>query len=349
MNPLRRWYPLISRLRPYLRRSNRLAAGAERSWQLAPEQQVSVPAAIFEPDDLQRITGVTADDTIAEQLRRTQGGTAVHGATVAYEVHDAVIARGHVFTRKVYYPVSGEPAPLLARAPESHLESAVLTTTPYGIRYFGHWMCDDLPLHLAARDVGTPLSVFAQASPQQRDYLRLLGLAGDFVRDASIERLVILDDTGQNAYKQARLRRLRELALAYRDPEPLPGVMLLRGAAGANKALRNEDEIADLLRKRGFRVVDPTRTDAAELLRLCSGVRIILGVEGSQLTNGLLWMANGGTLVALQPPQRFCMVLKDWCDAIGTGYAFIVGYADGAAGFRIDPAALQRLLDRLPP
>jgi len=340
-------YPTLSRLRPYLRRPVAFATGAARSWQLSPAQRVDAPPALFDPADLQRITGVTADDTIPEQVGRAQGGPTSHGPTVAYELHDAVIANGHVFTAEVYYRLSNAKVPLLARAEAPRLAEAVLATTPYGIRYFGHWMGDDLPLHLAARDLGTPLSVLANPSPQQRDYLRLLGLAADVTCDAYVDRLVILDDTAQNTYKQQRFRRLRERALPYRRAEPVPGVMLLRGAAGANRALINENEIADLARDRGFLVLDPTRIDAEQLVRACSGVQIVLGVEGSQLLNGLLWMAAGGTVVALQPPQRFCVVMKDWCDAIGTVYAFVIGHATDS-GFRIDPDALQRLLDRLP-
>jgi hypothetical protein len=348
MTSLRRIYPALARLRPYLRRSNRLATGAARSWLLAPAQEAKVPPAIFEAGDLQRITGVTEDDTIAGQIRLAQGGAVSHGATVAYELRDAVIAGGHVFAREVYYPLGSAKVPMLARADAPHLAEAVLATTPYGVRYFGHWMGDDLPLQLAARDLGTPLSVLANPSPQQQAYLRLLGLTGEVFRDAAVDRLVVLDDTGQNSYKQARIRSLHGLAQPCGGGDPVPGVMLLRGEAGANKHLVNESQIADVARRRGFTVLDPTRTDAEQLVRICNGAKIVLGVEGSQLMNGLLWMDAGGTLVTLQPPQRFCMVLKDWCDAIGTGYAFIVGQASGGNSFRVDPDALQRLLDGLP-
>jgi len=173
-------------------------------------------------------------------------------------------------------------------------------------------------------------------------------MTAEVIEDANVDRLVIIDDTGQNAYKRERLLRLRALAKPYGSANPAPGVMLLRGQGGANRKLVNESEIADLARDRGFTVLDPAITDAEEILRVCTGVKIVLGVEGSQLTNGMLWMDARGTLVALQPPQRFCVVLKDWCDAIGSRYAFVVGHESGPTEFSIDPDGVRRLLDRLP-
>jgi len=314
---------------------------------VSPAEQTEVAAAIFDPADIERITGVTADDTITEQIRRTQACTAHHSATVAYELRDVVIANGHVFTHKVYYRLGDQPAPLIARSDIPHLTDGVLATTPYGIRYFGHWMGDDLPLHLAARDLGRPLSVLSEPTARQQELLKLLGFGTDAIQDAYVDRLVIVDDSGQNSYKRERLARLRALATPYARAKPALGVMLLRGQAGANRNLGNETEIADVARDRGLIVLDPARTGAEEILRACTGARIVLGVEGSQLTNGMLWMDTKGALVALQPPERFCMVLKDWCDAMGTRFAFVVGHQTSPREFRIDPDALRRLLDRL--
>jgi capsular polysaccharide biosynthesis protein len=347
MSIFKHLYPVLSRLRPHLGKSNQLQLGASRSWIVSPPERTQVPSAIFDPTDIERITGVTADDTIAGQVQRAQGGTASHGATTAYELRNAVIANGHVFTRKVYYRLGTRAAPWVApRMPQ--ISEGVLATTDYGIRYFGHWMGDDLPLHLAARDLGRPLSVLSNPTARQRDFLKLLELNADVVEDASVNRLVVLDDAGQNAYKRERIARLRVLASIYRSANPVPGVMLLRGESGAHRKLVNESEIADIARRRGFVVLDPACTDSGAILRLCAGVKIVLGVEGSQLTNGLLWMHAQGVLVSLQPPQRFCMVLKDWCDAIGTRYAFVVGHECGPSEFRIEPDAFQHLLDRLP-
>jgi capsular polysaccharide biosynthesis protein len=347
MGLIKRLYPALSRVRPYLHKTNEFKNGASRSWTVSPAEQTQVPPAIFDPADIDRITGVTADDTIDEQIQRTQACTAHHGATVAYELRDAVIASGHVFTNKVYYRLGYQPAPLIARSNIPHLSDGVLATTPYGIRYFGHWMGDDLPLHLAARDLGRPLSVLSEPTAQQRAFLRILNINAEEVQNAHVDRLVIVEDSGQNSYKRERLARLRACAKPYGRVKPAAGVMLLRGQAGANRNLINETEIADLVSHRGLIVLDPARTDAEELLRACTGVRIVLGVEGSQLTNGLLWMDARGALVALQPPQRFCMVLKDWCDAIGTRYAFIVGHQRGQDDFYIEPDAVRRLLERL--
>ena len=84
MSLTKRLNPALSRLRAYLRKTNEFKEGASRSWTVSPAEQTEAAAAIFDPSDIRRITGVAADDTIAEQIRRTQAGTANHGATVAY-------------------------------------------------------------------------------------------------------------------------------------------------------------------------------------------------------------------------------------------------------------------------
>jgi hypothetical protein len=348
MSALRRWDPLLSRLRPWLGKANTVQAGAIRQWELSPAEEGVAPPALFDPADLERIHGVAPDSgTLAGELQRARGGPVLHFPTTAYELRDATLVAGHLFTREVYCKLADTSAPWRSKAGLREHGDAVLASSHYGVKYFGHWMNDDLPKLLAARELGGPVSTLIHPTQGQRDYIRLLGLETETLTDAQFRRLIVIDDVGQNAYKRRRIATLRSMAEAHAGSAPAPGVMLLRGTSGLRRVLLNEHEVADIARARGFHVIDPAVVDGATLLRLCVGARIVFGVEGSQLTNGVMWMAAAGTAVVIQPPSRFTMVLKAHCDAIGIRYAFIVGDPSGDADFRVDTGALQRLLDRV--
>lgn len=336
--------PFLSRLRPRLGLPNAYTQVASRSWQVAPESHSVAPAAIYDPGELARITGGSPDRSKDEELASIHGGPRHHAPTRAFEFRNAVLAQGHLFTNRMCYPLSARRLPVVARQIDAEYDEAVLVSSPYGLKYFGHWMRDDLSRVLAARDIGRPVSVLARPTPSQQGYLDLLELNTDVAENAFFRRIVVLEDYGQNAFKLARFLRLREIAARVAPPTAARGVMLLRGPVGERRQLENEAEVAEAVAARGFRVLDSTRASAREMMEACREAPIILGVEGSQLSNGLLWMSRRGAALVLQPPQRFVSVLKDYCDTMGIGYAFVVGHATADGGFRIDLAALLRMI-----
>jgi hypothetical protein len=84
-----------------------------------------------------------------------------------------------------------------------------------------------------------------------------------------------------------------------------------------------------------------------EIARACAGARIVLGVEGSQISHALFGMEERGAIVALVPPYRYINHYKDVADCFGTmRYGSMTG-TGVAGGFRIDPDELLRLLERV--
>jgi capsular polysaccharide biosynthesis protein len=125
-------------------------------------------------------------------------------------------------------------------------------------------------------------------------------------------------------------------------------VFILRGGTGEKRLLRNEIELAEHLRdKRGFRILDPEKTDVPTIIASCAGAQTVVGVEGSQLIHGILTLQRGGSLLTLQPPNRFVKVYKDLTDRDGQNFGFVVGHAEGKS-FRIDPVEVERTLDLFP-
>jgi hypothetical protein len=168
------------------------------------------------------------------------------------------------------------------------------------------------------------------------------------VRDAFFRELVIFDDLCQNRNKHLRFRAMGEKLLSHVEYNEHPGVFILRGGTGELRLLRNELELAEYLRvRRGFRVIDPAKSDVPTIVAACAGARTVIGIEGSHLIHGVNVLQPGGSLLVLQPPNRFLCFFKYLTDRDHQNFAFVVGSPDGD-GFRIDPEEVERTLDLLP-
>jgi capsular polysaccharide biosynthesis protein len=164
---------------------------------------------------------------------------------------------------------------------------------------------------------------------------------------AHFRRLIWIDNVAQNSYRAQQYRELRRRIRQQTTPVNGRRVMLHRGHSGVHRVLVNEEELEDMLAKRGFEIVDPAKLNAREVAQACAGARIALCVEGAQLTHAFLAMAERGAIVAMIPPYRYINHYKDLTDCISTmRYGSITGTAV-AGGFRIDPGELLRLIDRV--
>jgi hypothetical protein len=322
-----------------------VAAAARRSWIVHPAERARRPRALFLDGHLDRVEAFQEETTREAERARVLGGVVEHAAVRVHELPGAILAGGSVYAGGARVPLA--PGSLLDavshRAPVV-LDRAAVDCTWVGNRYFGHWLTDDCTLHLLARDLAPPIGVERAAYLQEEGYLRLLGLRSWKLSGARIGALLVFEDFAQGSHKRARYERLRAALAAHAGPRPAAGVYLRRGASGVHRPLANEVEIEARLARRGFAVVDPEATSAEELVRACAGAASVVAVEGSALAHGVLTVAPGGALVALQPPWRFNNVVKDYADCLGLRYAFTVGMRV-EEGFRIDPDDLDRTLD----
>jgi hypothetical protein len=83
------------------------------------------------------------------------------------------------------------------------------------------------------------------------------------------------------------------------------------------------------------------------IVAACAGARTVIGIEGSQLIHGVNLLQPGGSLLILQPPDRFVCFFKYLTDRDQQNFGFVVGTPDGE-GFRIDPDEVERTLDLFP-
>lgn len=339
--------PTLNRIARRLGLSRTYAQLSERSWTLAQGCTRVEPPSLFDEADLQRITGYGVDGSPEVEALRMRGGPTEHGPARAYLLRDVRLMNGHLFRAGMTLHLRDARTPWIGERPEAVRDHAVLACTQYGCRFFGHWLADDLPLRLAAQELGTPIACKQALTPHQHEYASRLGLEVDAIGPTHFRELIVIDDRGQNADRRERMQTLRERlhggALAKRHA----GVMLWRGSTGHARQLTNEAAVAQRLRERGFTIVRPEEQSFDELAEACAGARVVVGVEGSQLAHGLYGVAPAGAVVALQPPHRFGNVFKVYADNLGLRYGFVVGHAEPGGSFRIDVDQLDRLLDRI--
>ncbi len=343
---MNRLTPLAGRIGQRLFRDPHVRRAAARSWTHSDGGESTSPPSQFEASDLGKLHG-SPDD-----LAVVHGGATTHYPTRVHELRNAVIADGHLFTRTFHYPMGSRRAPLIARkAAQRHFESALLCSNLYSPTVYGHWIHDGLPLVLLAREMGeTPVSSGDVLTPNQQQWLDLLGLHHDTVVDATFDRLLFVEDIGHTESKLARYRALRALGQARRDPQRCArrGVYLHRGTTGNPRVLANEDDLADIARSRGLEVLRmDTSPSSQEFLDRCFDTPLVVGNEGSHLVNAFPWMSPRATMLAMFPPWHFVLILKGLCDALGASFSFIIGDEAGPKAYRVDVDAFTRRLDTL--
>jgi hypothetical protein len=331
-----------------LRKSARtLESVAVKSWEIAPAEPSVAPRAFFLPGQLERVTGWAFTDEHPREVM--EGGAGTHGATCAFLLRDVWLIDGTLYkedARAWLAPRSGWHRQFSV---EQEIDRGAIYSTARGIQYFGQWLLADCVTYPLARAEGLPVTTAQPVSAHLLAYESCYGMVPHRTRGAFIRELVIFDDLGQNRNKHLRARTMREQLLAGVDARPHPGVFILRGRAGELRLLSNELELAEQLRvQRGYRVIDPMVMDLPAIIAACAGAKVVIGVEGSQLMHGIAALGPGGTLVTLQPPNRFCPNYKHLTDRDHQHFAFVVGQTQGESFF-IDPDEMERTLDLLPP
>lgn len=336
----------LLRTRLFRNPSRPLQTVAERSWEIAPSETTISPPAYFLPNQLDRVTGWKFAD---EHPRRAmEGGSVTHSATRGYLLKDVWLIDGSLYkddARSWLLPKSTLWPQVRV---DYEIERGALYCTAMGNKYFGQWLMDDCATYPLASSEGIPVTTAQAISFHTAGYEDWLGMKPHRLHNAFFRELVIFDDFGQNRNKHMRFRSMSSQLLSHVNVSPHPGVFLLRGSAGELRPMLNEIEIAEHLRdQRGFRILDPLKADVAEIVATCAGARTIAGIEGSGLMHGILALQPGGSILTLQPPNRFVRGYKDQADRDGQHFGFVVGHAENE-GFRIDSEELERTLDLFP-
>ena len=317
---------------------------ATRTWQIAPAETTTLPPAFFLPGQLERVTGYQfAND---DYCREMHGGYEInHAPTMGYLIKQALLVDGVLLKKdsSTFLTPRCRLAPSIVIS--SEIERGALYGTWGGLRYFGQWLIDDCVTYSMACDEGIPITVAQQISDHTATYEHLLDMEPCRVNGAFFHELIVFDDYGQNRHKSARFRALTDKLSKKIGITPHAGVFVLRGKSGTRRVLRNELELAEHLRMtRGFRIVDPMSNSVSDILSACSGSQVVVGVEGSHLVHAVMMLSPGSSLLTIQPPFRFCTVLKDVANRDGLKFGFVIGQAV-ENDFIVEPDEVEQTLD----
>ena len=337
-----------------------LQSQAVKTWEIYPGDTSIAPPAFFLPNQLERVTGWEEKLFYPhEHPRRTMEGVGrvEHGPTKGYLLKDVWLIDGTLYKGNAKSWLSPGSGWLPKIRVENEIDRGALYCTAGGIKWFGTWLMDDCLTYRLACEEGVPVT--ALPSPNNVStarhgilhtpgYENWLDMRPVYLRNAFFRELVIFDDLCQNRHKHRRFREMGEKLLSHVTVCSHPGVFILRGGTGELRLLRNEMELAERLRdRRGFRILNAATSDVSTIVATCAGARTVIGVEGSQLIHGVNVLPPGGSLLVLQPPNRFICFFKYLTDRDQQNFGFVVGTPEGN-GFRIDPDEVERTLDLFP-
>jgi hypothetical protein len=316
------------------------------SWIVEPALKQRVQPSIYLPSDLSRVTGAIEFSNLQREMEYLTAEVRDHAATVAYRLRNVAVVDGGLYSGRWRERLMSRERAEPGIGPEKRMTSGVVASSWCGNHFFGHWITDDLTLHLAAEEIGHPFILKRKAYLHEPEYRRLLNIWCDQVACTRFDEVVVLRDFGQNEYKRRRYEILRNrLKMQFRMPGERR-VLLRRGSLGVSREIVNNSEFESFLSARGFSIVDPEKLTPSEIVEQTMGAEVVIGVEGSQIPHALLTMADKGVLCCLQPPFRFVNTFKGYTDCLGMRYAMLVGHA-APGGFRIDLNELGRLLDKI--
>ena len=228
------------------------------------------------------------------------------------------------------------------------LEVANLVTTWSGSRWFGSLLLDDFPLELLPEDTENNLRIPTKTFHHENAYRDRLKISTSiFCQRASVNKLRIFNDPTINSHKANRYKILRQRLTPNQQDKKTGSykhVYLKRGTTGETRILKNERAIELFLQKQGFKTIDTANLDANEIINYTLGAMIVIGIEGSHLSHAIFTMAANGTLVVLQPPDRFAMVYKEFTDCLNMRFAFVVGN-DDEEGFSVSTDQIDKVLE----
>lgn len=321
---------------------------AEEVWTLEPGEEHAYPAAIFLPGQLDRIERTVFDDHPATLHAFTSGDSRDLGPTLAARFRDVTLFDGVLYKGSAVHHLRARQR----RLPLTRISGPDLSGSLYdswiGLRYFGNWLMDDCETYRLAEQVGRPVTIRPDSSGHRADYEARLSMAPQRVQSAHFDELVLFRDLSNNAGRRARAADRRRRLTTGVDVTPHPGVFLLRGSTGDPRLLKNESALAERLwERRGIAAFNAETRDVEGLIKACAGARLVIGVEGSQLTHALAAMAPGGTMVGLFPPDRVTAAMKLMTDRLDMHFALVIG-AGGADGFTVDADEVEATLDLLP-
>lgn len=230
---------------------------------------------------------------------------------------------------------------------------------------YGHWLIESLPRLEAVKQKfgldGLTYVVSENASPEMRtvyvDSLAMMGVNPD--------RIILLPDETRRisdviyptpltiqpwVKSPAVIRILEDLRNKNRlRHTAAPERIFVSRNGWRNRRLLNEDMVFQVLKRRGYVIIQPETLNFAEQISTFSMARLVIGTLGAALSN-IVFSQDGVKLLTLAPEQMGDDFFWDLVSLKNGHYTSIHGLSDEPSrgmhsDFRIDIATLEKELD----
>ena len=325
--------------------------------ELHPAEKIAGTPCIALPGQYERVSKGAFNIEIAEEIAQLKGARREIGPTVRYVLDNVLLSHGIIQARgrRMLFNSTINFGPI--QSPWAEYDEAVLRSSYVGCYFFGHWLADDCTTHLLAQQLGTPMSMPTPPWPNRAGYLALFGQSYIELGRARVRRLVLYNDIAHNEHKASRFRALRARVASNNESRAAGRIIyLMRGRGGAppvgsaayqssaGRRLLNEVEIVESLMRRGVIIVRPEMLTVPQLIAELLGARIVIGLEGSQLSHVLFTLHDKGGMLAIQPPDRLYNGYMDAVNVLGMRYGIVVG-EQRQSGFHLPLGDLLRTID----
>ncbi|WP_079603702.1 glycosyltransferase 61 family protein [Bradyrhizobium erythrophlei] len=326
--------------------------------ELHPTEKIAGAPCIALPGQFERISKGGFDIDIAEEIAQLKGGPREIGPTVRYVLDNVLVSHGIIHARGRRKLFNSTIDLGSVQSPWAEYDEAGLRSSYVGCYFFGHWLADDCTTHLLAQQSGTPMSMPTPPWPNCAGYLGLFGQSYIELGRAHVRRLVLYDDIAHNEHKASRFRALRARVGSNNESRAAGRIVyLMRGRLGGaqpvgtdayrssfGRTIHNEAEIVEALMRQGVTIVCAETLTVPQLIAELLGARIVIGLEGSQLSHGLFTLHDKGGMLAIQPPDRLYNGYMDAMNVLGMRYGIVVG-EQRQSGFHLPLGDLLRTID----
>lgn len=310
------------------------------------ESSIDCRPAIYEQSQLSIVRSCGFKSTIENEIAKLNATSFTESAALLFKLNNALVLGGEIFSESSRHYISrSNPYRRIFSRIESFSTVAVSNSTQ-GLKYFGHWLRDDCATYELARDFGKVISLSRPHWPDCDGYQTAFDQRWEEKKSFFAKELTIFQDIGFSRSKKKRLTDLRaRIRHGSNNSSRYDIVYIKRGKSGSRRLIINEDYLVEALEHHGIRIVEP-ETGFEGLASNCLDSSMMITLEGSQAAHGVYMLANGGSLLVIQPPERFYNPHLEWTRLLGMNYGIVVGEAVGDDIF-VDPDEVLRMVARL--
>lgn len=334
------------RIRKHLFGEAVLAEAASEVIELCQEELTAGYPAHYLPNQLSKVIRCHAESNMGLEVARISGGERQHAPTLAYTICGTIIKPNIIYKGRSCsrFPSNSNFDSRQAVVEDSPL---VLVSSWSGVKYFGHWMSEDIPTYMLAETFGQPISFESGHWPHKNYYAKIFEQDWRKYYLGHAHKLTVFQDFSENSLKAQRYRELRKrLRNKYTPRYGDHLVYLKRGHGGANaRKVYNEEQLINELQKKGFHIIDLESASFDGMITTLLDARLVITVEGSQAIHCLNTLEDKGNLLLITPPRMFNNVHKGWTEALNMEYGFIVGDDIDEHYFSVNVDELMQTID----